>query len=82
MFALGVTAYEVFVGDMPWERGTSQEVMRSIMNHAPRDPRELRPDLNEEVAQFLLKAVKQDANARFQTPAEFRDALLKLGDHW
>src|SRR5207249_8810795 len=35
MFALGVTAYEVFTGDLPWKRGSSQEVLRSIVNTAP-----------------------------------------------
>jgi eukaryotic-like serine/threonine-protein kinase len=82
MFALGVTAYETFVGDLPWERGSSQEVMRAIMNNAPRNPRDFRPDLDEDAANFLLKAVKQEAKDRFQTPAEFRDALMQIGDHW
>ena len=43
MFALGVTAYETFTGDLPWERGTSQEVLRAIVNQDARDPRELKP---------------------------------------
>jgi serine/threonine protein kinase len=78
MFALGVTAYETFTGDMPWERGGSQDVMKRIMNQAPRDPRDHRPDLDEAVAKFLLKAVDRDANKRFQTPGEFRDTIQKL----
>ena len=43
MFALGVTAYEAFTGELPWERGSSQEVLRAIVNQNARDPRELRP---------------------------------------
>ena len=82
LFALGVTAYETFTGEMPWEKGSSQEVMRNIMNTPPRNPRDFRADLDDAVVEFLLKAVKQEANARFQTPAEFRDALQELGDHW
>ena len=78
LFALGVTAYETFTGDMPWERGASQEVMRAIINNAPRDPREHRPDLSAEVTAFLLKAIDREAKQRFQTPGEFRDAIQKL----
>jgi serine/threonine protein kinase len=78
LFALGVTAYETFTGDMPWERGGSQEVMRAIINNAPRDPREHRPDLSAEVTAFLLKAIDREAKQRFQTPGEFRDAIQKL----
>lgn len=82
LFALGVTAFETFTGDLPWERGSSQEILRAIVNNAPRDPRELNPELSEEVAEFLLKAVDRDANRRFQTPAEFREAMAQLAGDW
>jgi serine/threonine protein kinase len=81
-FALGVTAYEVFTGDLPWEKGSSQEVLRAIVNNAPRDLREIRPDLDDDVVAFVLKAIERDANRRFQTPGEFRDALAQLPGHW
>ena len=81
-FALGVTAYETFTGELPWEKGGSQEVLKAIVNNAPRDPRELRPDLDEAVAKFLIKGVDRDPNRRFQTPSEFREALAHLGDQW
>jgi serine/threonine protein kinase len=78
LFALGVTAYETFTGDLPWERGTSQDVLRKMLNAAPRDPLELRPDLDKRVAAFLIKAIQRDPRERFQTPAEFREALQQL----
>jgi serine/threonine protein kinase len=81
-FALGVTAYEVFTGDLPWEKGTSQEVLRAIVNNTARNPRELHPELDDDVAEFLLKAVERDVNRRFQTPAEFREALAQLSGNW
>ena len=81
-FALGVTAFETFVGDLPWEKGSSMEVFRRIVNQPPRDPRELRSDLDEKVAKFLLKAVERDPNLRFQTPGEFRAAILQLSERW
>jgi serine/threonine protein kinase len=81
-FALGVTAYEIFTGDLPWEKGTSQEILRSIVNNAPRDPRAIRRDLDDELVAFLLKAIDRDPNRRFQTPAEFREALGKIAGSW
>src|SRR5206468_4445142 len=59
MFALGVTAYEVFTGDLPWERGPSQEVLRAMVNGAPREPQTLRKNLDEEVIAFLMKAIQR-----------------------
>lgn len=82
-YALGVTAYEIFTGDMPWEKkASSQEVWRAIVNSAPRDPRVLRPDLPDDIVAFLLKAVEQDPSRRYQTPGEFRTALAELGGEW
>lgn len=82
LFALGVTAYETFTGDLPWERGGSQEVLRAIVNNAPRDPRELRPELEEEIVAFLMKAIEREPKRRFQSPGEFRDALQQLPGEW
>jgi serine/threonine protein kinase len=81
-YALGVTAYEVFTGDLPWDRGTSQDFLKAIVNTTPREPRELRPELDETVSKFLLKAIARDPSKRFQTPGEFRDALQKLDKKW
>ncbi len=82
LFALGVTAYETFCGDLPWDKGGSQEVLRAIVNNEPRDPRELVPDLDEEIVKFLLKAIERDPRKRFQTPADFREALQQLPGDW
>lgn len=78
LFALGVTAYETFTGTLPWERGVSQEVLKAMVNQAPHDPREYRPDLDKATAEFLLKAIDRDPTRRFQTPGEFRDTIQKL----
>ena len=82
MFALGVTAYEVFTGDLPWEKAASQQVLLSHVNNPARDPHLFLPDLDDATAAFLLKAVERDPRDRFQTPAEFNEALKTLPDHW
>jgi eukaryotic-like serine/threonine-protein kinase len=78
LFALGVTAYEVFCHVLPWEKAESLQTLLSHMNSAGRDPREYRPDLDKATASFLIKAIDRDPNKRFQTAAEFKEALLRL----
>jgi serine/threonine protein kinase len=78
MFALGVTAYEVFTGDLPWERTQSLQTLQSHLNSPGRDPRERRPDTDRVTAEFLMKAVQREPRDRFQNPAEFREALKAL----
>jgi serine/threonine protein kinase len=82
MFALGVTAFETFTGLLPWERAASLQVLLSLMNKPARDPRELRPDIDEETAQFLTKSVERDPRDRYQNPKQFREALQALPAHW
>jgi serine/threonine protein kinase len=79
LFALGVTAYELYTFHMPWDKSLStQEVLQNHINTPGRDPREMKPDLDEDVAAFLVKAIDRDPNARFQTAAEFREAVAAL----
>jgi eukaryotic-like serine/threonine-protein kinase len=79
LFALGVTAYEIFTGTLPWERSQgSMEALQKHINSAARDPRDFKPDIEPALRKFLLKAVEREAKDRFQTAAEFRQALLAL----
>lgn len=78
MFALGVTAFETFTGDTPWEKAASLQMLLSHMNSPARDPREIRKGLDAATAKFLTKAVEREPSKRFQNPAEFRDALRTI----
>jgi serine/threonine protein kinase len=78
LFALGVTAYEVYTHTLPWEKTESLQTLLSHMNSPGKDPREVRPDLDKATARFLLKAIERDPRDRFQTAAEFRDAIQLL----
>jgi serine/threonine protein kinase len=78
LFALGVTAYEVFTGDLPWERAQSLQTLLSHMNSPGRDPRERTPGLDKATAKFLIRGVERDPRNRFQSAAEFREALQAL----
>jgi len=78
MFALGVTAYEVFTYTLPWEKTASMQTLLSHLNSPGNDPKEARPDLDKATVAFLKKAIERDRRDRFQTPAEFREALKSL----
>jgi len=78
LFALGVSAYEMFTGQMPWEKAESLQTLLSHMNSPGRDPRDAKPGLDDKIARFLIKAIQRDPNERFQSAGEFRDALRVL----
>jgi len=82
LFALGVTAFEMFTGELPWERDESLQMLLSHMNSPGRDPREFRKDLDKKTLAFLQKGIERDPGKRYQTAAEFREALQDLPPKW
>jgi serine/threonine protein kinase len=78
LFALGVTAYEMFTYTLPWEKAESLQTLLSHMNSTGKDPAELRPDLDKVTVAFLRKAIDRDPSRRFQSAAELREALQAL----
>lgn len=79
LFALGVTAYELFTNFMPWEKSlNSEETLRRRMNTPPRQVKQLKPDIEEDLAALLMKAISVDRNGRFNTATEMKEALLRL----
>jgi serine/threonine protein kinase len=79
LFALGVTAYEIFTGQLPWERSpSSEETFRRRLNTQPREAKTLAPNIDEELNDLLYKAVAKEATERFSSAMAFKDALSKL----
>lgn len=78
LFALGVTAYEMFTRTLPWEKSQSLQTLQSHLNSPGKDPRTFRPELDERTARVLMKAIERDPSQRYQTAAAFREALKAL----
>jgi hypothetical protein len=75
-----VTAYEVFTGALPWERSaSSEETLRRHLNTPPRNPKDLKKDIEPDLAQLLLTSVERDREKRYPTAAAFKAAMEKLG---
>jgi eukaryotic-like serine/threonine-protein kinase len=79
LFALGVTAYEMFTGALPWERSpSSEETLRRHLNVPPREPRDIVKKMEEDLARFLLRSVDRDRNQRYNSANQMKETLLKL----
>ena len=81
LFALGVTAYELFVGSgqLPWERSaSSEETLLRRLNSPARRAKELNPKIDDDLDELLWKSIAKDPLERFASAAAFKEALLKL----
>jgi serine/threonine protein kinase len=79
IFALGVTAFEMFTGQLPWERSvSSEETLRRHLNTPARDPKDLNPDLDDDLCDILRKAIAKEPTERYPSAMAFKQALEKL----
>jgi serine/threonine-protein kinase len=76
IYALGMLLYEMLAGRLPFESNSDYELMRAQVEAAPPPPRHFAPHLPVAVEQALMRALAKRPDARFQTAADFRAALL------
>ncbi len=79
VYTLGVSLFEAVTGRLPFERRSDYGLMHAHVQENPPSPKEFQRRLPRELEAVILKAMEKDPNRRFQTAAEFRTALLKLG---
>jgi eukaryotic-like serine/threonine-protein kinase len=75
VYALGVVAYEMLTGTPPFSNESSSALAKAHLVDVPRPVTELRPETPKPLAAAILKALAKEPDDRFQTAAEFRDAL-------
>ncbi|MEW6721791.1 MAG: serine/threonine-protein kinase [Candidatus Micrarchaeota archaeon] len=81
LYSLGVIMYEMFCGEAPFDSKSDNqfvyvsEIMKKLMDEEPRRPRELNPDLPEEVESVILRALEKDPDRRFQNAYEMKRAI-------
>jgi serine/threonine protein kinase len=75
IYALGIVAFEMFSGKLPFQGRNAQEMMIARLRSQPQPIRHLRPDVPEVVEKALTKALQTNPDDRFATAIEFADAL-------
>jgi serine/threonine protein kinase len=75
LYALGVIAYRLATGRLPFSGGGVTGVLLAHRDQAPRPPQELVPDLPPTWSNTILRALAKRPEHRFQTADEFRLAL-------
>ncbi|HET8714095.1 MAG TPA: serine/threonine-protein kinase [Gemmatimonadales bacterium] len=79
IYALGIVAFEMFTGKLPFQGRNAQEMMIARLRSQPQSVRTLRPDVPEPVEKALTKALQTNPDDRFGTAIEFGDALAGGG---
>lgn len=75
VFALGVSLYEALTHVRPFSRENDLAVLNALLQGEFKRPRELRPDLPEELEAIILKAMAFKPEDRYPTAEAFADDL-------
>lgn len=82
LFSVGSVLYEMATGSVPFGTGSLGAVFNAILNQVPKPPRELRPDVPEELSRIILRCLEKDRDRRYGSARELMDDLRAVrGDN-
>jgi len=76
IYSLGILLYEMLTGRVPFESDSEFELMRAQVEDAPKPPKTFASSIPLAVEQAIMRALAKKPEARPQTAAELRAALL------
>ena len=78
VYSIGVIMYEMVTGIPPYSRGDHMSVMYQHVQGKAKHCQEVNPDLPDEYANIIVKAMSVDKTKRYQSMDELMDALNSL----
>lgn len=80
LYSLGVVLYELTTGSIPFDADTPVAVALKQVNEQPVPPRQLNPEIPEDLERIILRALRKNPTERYASADEMRQDLRRFID--
>jgi len=80
IYSLGVVLYHLLCRKIPFQAQNAVELFRQIIEDDPQPPRQLSPEIPEDLERVCLKAMAKSQNDRYTTAADFAVELRRVAE--
>jgi len=78
LYSLGVILYEMVTGRIPFDGETPFSIALKHKSEKPQDPKEINPQLPENISRMIMRCLEKDREKRYQTAEELLAELGKI----
>jgi eukaryotic-like serine/threonine-protein kinase len=78
LYSLGIILYEMVTGRVPFEGDTPFTVGVKHKSETPKNPRELNPQIPEDLSRLILRCLEKEKDRRYQSAEDVRADLEKI----
>ncbi len=78
LYSLGVILYETVAGRIPFDGETPFSIALKHKSEKPQDPREINPQIPENISRMIMRCLEKDREKRYQTAEELLSELNKI----